>query len=109
QAKAKLDNAAAPMDGNRCMFINPDAEITIVDNLKSLFQASDEIKTQYKEAMMGRTAGFDWYMDQQIYVHTVGTLGGTPTTNGVPTSGSSNIVTQAWTSTTLNAGDVISF
>jgi len=108
-AKTKLDNNAAPMDGGRCMFLNPNAEASIVDYLKSLFQASSEIAEQYRSGMMGRAIGFDWYMDQNIYIHTVGTLGGTPTTNGVPAQGASSVVTQSWTSSTLNAGDVISF
>src|SRR6185369_15294221 len=42
-AKTKLDSLAAPMDGGRCMFLNPAAESAIVDNLKGLFQASAEI------------------------------------------------------------------
>lgn len=108
-AKTKLDNSAAPMDGDRCMFLNPAAEASIVDNLKGLFQASEEIAEQYKSGMMGRSIGFDWYMDQNVYVHTVGTLGGTPTTNGVPANGATSVITQSWSSTTLNAGDVISF
>lgn len=109
QAGVKLDNMAAPMDGNRNMILNPIAQATIVDNLKGLFQASSEIASQYKTGKMGRTIGFEWSMDQNIYVHTVGTLGGTPTTNGVPAQGASSIVTQSWTSSTLNAGDVVSF
>lgn len=108
-AKTKLDNQAAPMDGGRCMFLNPAAESSIVDNLKGLFQASAEIAEQYRTGMMGRTIGFDWYMDQNIYVHTVGTLGGTPTVTTSPSSGASTIVTGSWSSTTLNAGDVVSF
>lgn len=108
-AKTRLDNQAAPMDGGRCMFLNPAAESSIVDNLKGLFQASSEIAEQYRSGMMGRSIGFEFYMDQNIYVQTVGTLGGTPTTNGVPASGASSVVTQSWTSTTLNAGDVVSF
>jgi len=108
-AKTKLDNLAAPMDGGRCLFLNPAAEGSIVDNLKGLFQASSEIAEQYRSGMMGRSIGFDWYMDQNIYVHTVGTLGGTPTVTTSPTSGASTIVTGSWTSTTLNAGDIVSF
>jgi hypothetical protein len=108
-AKTKLDNQAAPMDGGRCMFLNPAAEASIVDNLKGLFQASAEIAEQYRSGMMGRSIGFEWYMDQNIYVHTVGTLGGTPTVTTAPVSGASSIVTGSWTSTTLNAGDVVSF
>lgn len=108
-AKTKLDSLAAPMDGGRCMFLNPAAESSIVDNLKGLFQASAEIAEQYKTGMMGRSIGFDWYMDQNIYVHTVGTLGGTPTVTTTPTNGATSIVTGSWTTTTLNAGDVVSF
>ncbi len=108
-AKTKLDNQAAPMDGGRCMFLNPAAEAAIVDNLKGLFQASEEIKAQYLKGQMGRSIGFDWYMDQNVYVHTVGTLGGTPTVTTSPSSGATSIVTGSWTSTTLNAGDVVSF
>jgi coat protein Gp5 len=108
-AKTKLDNLAAPMDGDRHMFLNPAAEASIVDNLKGLFQASDEIKRQYLEGTMGRAIGFAWEMDQNIYVHTVGTLGGTPTVTTAPANGATSIVTGSWSSTTLNAGDVVSF
>lgn len=108
-AKTKLDNLAAPMDGDRCMFLNPAAESSIVDNLKGLFQASSEIAEQYRTGMMGRSIGFDWYMDQNIYVHTVGTIAGTPTVTTAPVNGATSIVTGSWTSTTLNAGDVVSF
>ena len=108
-AKTKLDNQAAPMDGGRCLFLNPASEASIVDNLKGLFQASAEIADQYRTGMMGRSIGFEWYMDQNIYVQTVGTLGGTPTVTSSPASGASSVVTGSWTSTTLNAGDIVSF
>lgn len=109
-AKVKLDNNAAPMDGGRCMFLNPTAEASIVDNLKGLFQASAEIAEQYRSGMMGKSIGFDWYMDQNIYVHTVGVLGAaTPLVGTSPSSGASTISTTGWSTSTLNAGDVISF
>ncbi len=110
-AKVKLDNMAAPDDDGRCAFLNPIADFTLMDNLKGLFHNGKEIASQYDSGSMTKssTLGMRWYMDQNIYVQTVGTLGGTPTTNGVPTQGSSNIVTQSWTTTTLNAGDIISF
>lgn len=106
-AKTRLDSNACPMDGDRHVINNPAADASIVDNLKGLFQASDEIKQQYLSGTMGRTIGADWAMDQNIYVQTVGTLGGTPTVNG--TQSGSSILTASWTTTTLNAGDVVSF
>jgi hypothetical protein len=109
-AKVKLDNMAAPTD-NRYAFPNPTADFTLMDNLKGLFHSGKDISAQYDSGSMERsgTLGMTWRMDQNIYVHTVGTLGGTPTTNGVPANGASSVITQTWTSTTLNAGDVISF
>lgn len=108
-AGVKLDNMACPMDGERYIFMNPRAQAATVDALKALFQSSSEIASQYKTGVMGTAAGFDWAMDQNIYVHTVGTLAGTPTVTTAPVSGASSIVTGSWTSTTLNAGDIISF
>ncbi len=111
QAKVKLDNMAAPDDDGRCNFLNPMADFTLMDNLKGLFHSGREIAAQYESGSMTKssTLGAKWYMDQNIYVHTVGTLGGTPVTNGVPANGASSVITSTWTSTTLNAGDVISF
>jgi len=107
-AKTTLDNQACPMDGERHMILNPAAESSIVDTLKGLFQSAEEIKQQYLRGEMGRSIGFDWAMDQNIYVHTVGTLGGTPTVSSGNQSGST-ITTGSWSSTTLNAGDIVGF
>jgi hypothetical protein len=111
-AKVKLDNMAAPKE-DRCMFLNPIADFTLMDNLKGLFNATKAIASQYNSGTMvqSNTIGSDWYMDQNIFVQTVGALGAsTPTTNGVPVSGASQIITQAWAAAAvLNAGDKISF
>lgn len=112
-AKTKLDNQACPMDGDRNMILNPAAESSIVDALKGLFQAADEVKQQYLQGKMGRSIGFDWSMDQNVYVHTVGTLGSSFTSNPVTSAGQSgaSITTTGWESgaCTLNAGDIVSF
>ena len=112
-AKTKLDNNACPMDGGRRVVNNPAADASIMDNLKGLFQSASEIKEQYLSGSMGRTIGADWYMDQNIYVHTVGTLGSAFTSNPVVSAGQSGstITTTGWESgtVTLNAGDIVSF
>jgi len=61
---------------------------------------------------MGKALGFEFYMDQNIAVHTIGTyaatLSGVTVTNAV-TSGSS-VVTGGWTAGDfLNIGDVVTF
>ncbi len=108
-AKTKLDNQACPMDGDRNIINNPAAEASIVDNLKGLFQASDQIKQQYLSGTMGRSIGFDWSMDQNIYVQTVGALGVSTPVVGAGGQSGSTISTTGWVSGTLNAGDIVSF
>lgn len=109
-AGVKLDNAAAPM-GDRCIVVNPQAQATIVNALTTIFNPTKQISDQYLKGSMGTAAGFDWYMDQNVGVQTVGTYAGTPLTNYPTTAfvqGANTLVTDGWTATTttLNVGDV---
>lgn len=108
-AGAVLSNNATPMDGRRSVVINPIFEATIVDALKGLFQSATQIKEQYEKGQMGIALGFEWYMDQNCGVQTIGTLGGTPAVNGAGQTGTVlnlNGVTASITNY-FNAGDVI--
>lgn len=106
-ATPKLDNAGAPRDENRWMCISSFMEITIVDALKALFNATDEISKQYLMGRMGRASGYLWLMDQNVQVHTVGTYAGTPLVDGADQEGTS-LITDGWTSgaSELLAGDI---
>lgn len=108
QAGGKLNNEAAPRDKNRSAIIGVNEEIELVDSLKGLFQSSEQIKKQYEDGMMGRAAGFNWSMDQNVMSHTVGAHGGTPLVNGASQTGSS-LVTDGWTASAaiLKKGDII--
>lgn len=111
-AGVQLDDAAAPMDGERYLCINPRMQATIVDALKGLFQASSEISAQYKKGKMGETAGFDWYMDQNVGTYTTGPLGGAPLANAVAPQIGSSIITDTWTASAakrLSKGDIVTF
>ena len=107
QAGVRLNDDATPMDGQRSMIVDPLMEATIVDALKGLFQQATAIAEQYTKGQMGTVAGFDWYMDQNVPVHTVGALGGTPLVNGASQTGST-LDTDGWTATTgaLAKGDI---
>lgn len=112
QAGVKLDNEAAPNDGERAIVINPIAQATIVDNLKGLFNSTSEITRQYMEGTMGKTAGFKWSMDQNVGVQTTGVYAalasgtGTAVTVTTAISTGSSLVTGGWTSgDLLAAGD----
>lgn len=103
--KMLVDNLAPLSD--RVANLNTQDNIDLVDALKGLFHDSSAIKEQYREGMMGRTAGFDFYENTMWPSHTVGTKAGTPLTNGADQSGSS-VITDGWTASTaaLKKGDV---
>lgn len=66
-ARAKLNQGLAPKDGNR--FIQCDSVTMggMVNGLKGLFQDSTQIKEQYREGMIGRTAMADWYENDRMW------------------------------------------
>ncbi len=110
-AGVKMDEEAAPRDGQRTMTLTPRMQRNIVNALKGLFNDSSEIKAQYRDGEMNRSAGFKWEVDQNCPTHTVGALGGTPLINGANQTGSS-IITDGWTAaaaTRLKRGDVVQF
>lgn len=65
QAGAVLTDELAPLS-KRCFHIKPMDMATIVDSLKSLFQDSGAIAEQYREGIMGRAAGGDWYQNTHV-------------------------------------------
>lgn len=111
QGGQRMDEEAAPRDGDRSMVISPAMEATIVNALSTFFNPAKSIADQYDSGLMGRAIGFKWSMDQNVATHTVGPLGGTPLIDGANQTGTS-ILTKGWTgavATRLNVGDVISF
>ncbi len=107
QAGQKLDEFATPRDDNRSVVINPAAMAATVDALKGLFHDTKEVSKQYRRGLMGRSLGFEFAMDQNVRLHTVGAHGGTPLVNGANQTGSS-LATDGWTASTtvLKKGDV---
>ncbi len=103
-----LDNNATPVDDQRGVVLNPRAQAKAVNALKGLFNSQTELKSQYEKGRMGTAAGFDFAMSQNIPMHTVGPLGGTPLVNGAAQTGST-LSTKGWTAAAarrLNKGDV---
>lgn len=108
QAGVALNNNSAPLDGKRSVVITPLMEATLVDALKGLFQQASAIADQYEKGQMGRTAGFEFYMDQNCATHTVGPLGGVPLVDGAGQNGAS-LNTKGWSlaaASRLKRGDV---
>ena len=71
-ARAKLNQNLAPKDGNRNIQYDSVNMGTIVNGLKGLFQDSTQIKEQYREGMIGRTAMADWYENDRMWTLTNG-------------------------------------
>jgi hypothetical protein len=71
-ARAKLNQYLAPKDGNRFIMADSVTMGGMVNGLKGLFQDSTQIKDQYREGMMGRTAMADWYENDRMWTMTNG-------------------------------------
>lgn len=101
-ARKKLVDALAPPD-DRCVTLNTQDNVDLVDALKGLFQDSTAIKKQYREGMMGRTGGFDFFENTLLPSHTVG-AGSGYLVNGANQTGASLVVDTG--TGALNKGDV---
>lgn len=109
-----LQQALAPLD-NRFALLDPQAQVDLVNDNKSLFHASDELSKSYKEGTMGRHAGFDFFENTVLPSHTSGAEGGgvvyrtnaaTAQTGSYTAPNSMNLIVDTGTKTIL-AGDVI--
>lgn len=65
QAVAALTDSLAPLS-QRSIQLAPLASATIIDALKGLFHDSEAIVKQYRDGIMGRTIGLDWYANTLV-------------------------------------------
>ena len=78
-AKKRLTDSLAP-SGTRNLLMNTQDTVDAIDNLKGLFQDSTQIAKQYREGVLGTTAGFGDIMENTI-------LGGTVTGSAAAATG----------------------
>ena len=91
-ARAKLNQGLAPKDGNRYIQYDSVNMGTLVNGLKGLFQDSSQIKEQYREGMIGRTAMADWYENDRMWTLTNGSdVTGTTDAASLVTDGGSTV------------------
>jgi len=107
-ARKVLVDALTP-GSDRTLLLNTQDNLDLVDALKGLFQDSGEIAKQYRDGMVGRTAGFGQIFENTLLPsQTTGTAlsATTYTVNGaVTTNGSTTVVVQTG-ATTFKKGDV---
>lgn len=87
QAQAKVSDSLAPKN-KRCNHISPTDQAVIVDALKGLFQSSTEIAEQYRDGIMGRGLGADWYENTLVDRITNGNKVASVTVSGASQTGS---------------------
>lgn len=66
-ARARLNQMLAPKDNNRAIQMDSVTMGNLVDGLKGLFQDSAQIKDQYREGLIGRTAMADYYENERVF------------------------------------------
>jgi len=107
-ARKVLVDALTP-GSDRTLLLNTQDNLDLVDALKGLFQDSSEIAKQYRDGMVGRTAGFGSIFENTLLAsQTTGTAlsATTYTVNGAVTTNGSTTVTVAVGATTFKKGDV---
>lgn len=91
-ARAKLNQGLAPKDGNRYIQGDSVTMASMVNGLSGLFQDSTQIKEQYREGMLGRTAMADWYENDRMWTLTNSSdVTVTTAANAAVTDGGTNI------------------
>lgn len=107
-ARAKLNQYLAPKDGNRYVQMDSVTMGGLVNGLKGLFQDSTQIKEQYREGMVGRTAMADWYENDRMWTLTNGSdVTGTTDAAALVTDGGNTVDMHTTIATSaVNAGQV---
>ena len=106
-ARQILTDNLAPLS-QRTMTMNTTHATKFMIDTKGLMHAADNIDEQYKEGIIGRTAGMDHYENTLLPIHTTGSALkiSTYTVNGAVTTNGSTVVVVAVGATTFKKGDV---
>lgn len=107
-ARKLLTDSLVP-GSERTLLLNTQDNLDLVDGLKGLFQDSATIAKQYKEGMVGATAGFGTIYENTLLGNTTSgtsaSAGGYTVNGAVTTNGSTSVTLAAGTGTFV-VGDV---
>lgn len=111
-AGQKLDENGCPVDGLRSSVLNPASQAAMVKGLAGLYNADEKISKQFEKGRMASgVLGFDWYMDQNVAMHSTGAVAGAPAVKTtIEAEGATAIAVDGITgsiSDCFKAGDVI--
>ena len=106
-ARKVLTDSLAP-NSQRCVVLDTQSNVDLLTDTKGLFQSASNISQQYREGMLGRTGGFDWFENTLMPRHTTGSAVNGDTTyniNGASQTGATLTVDTG--TTTFLKGDII--
>lgn len=104
-ANQKLDEMAAPRDGQRSLIVNPAMNGSLLQGFGGLFNAAAPVSKGYTSGMFQNAFGLEVAMDQNVSRHVNGTaVSGTNTVSGAGQTGSTLVV--AALNGTLTVGTV---
>ena len=104
-ANQKLDEMAAPRDGQRSLILNPAMNASLLQGFGGLFNPGAPVSKGYTSGMFQSAFGLDVNMDQNVSRHLNGTaVQGTNTINGAGQSGAT--ITTAALNGTVTVGSV---
>lgn len=101
--KALTDNLAPP-DESRYVRLNTTDNVDIVDAVKGLFNDTATISKQYRDGVVGRTAGFEFGENTHLSTYTRGAANGSYAINGASQTGAT--ITVKTGTGAMNKGDV---
>ena len=96
-ARAKLNQSLAPKDGNRFVQMDSVTMGAMTNGLKGLFQDSQQIREQYREGLIGRTAMADFYENERTWSMTNAADVAGEINNGTLTSGITSLTVDGFT------------
>jgi len=105
QAGARLDNSLAPRT-QRSVQVAPLDSATVIDAVKGLFNDVTAISKQYRDGLMGRTAGFDWYSNTLVPRLTAGNKVASVTVSGASQTGATVVLGGTANADTFKKGQV---
>ena len=99
-ARTKLNQNLTPLS-DRNLLMNSVSGALAVDARKGLFQDASAIKEQYRNGMVGRADGFDWYENELLNIHTNGNdVTGVAVNDAAVAEGASTLAVDGLTNTT---------
>jgi len=113
----KLVQLGLPEGEDLACLITRKMSSTYVNAISTVHNPAGSISGQYNTGQVASSAlGYQWHIDQTLYTHTVGPLGGSPAVNATAAqvaeggnNGTMALVTKSWTSAAaarLKKGDV---